>query len=72
MMPSSATARGLLGNFPYGADPPYTDQRASPLPVQSTTSSSLRAILAAKAGGGGVRGRAGGRKSPMDGGGGGR
>ena len=50
-MPSPTTTRGLLGHFPRGADPPAIDRRATTPPVQSLTSSSLRAILAAGAGG---------------------
>ena len=71
-MPSPTTARGLLGNFLRGADPPAADQRVSPPPFQSPTSSSLRAISVAGAGGGGARGGAGGRRSLWDGRGGGR
>ena len=52
-MSSPTTARGLLGHFPQVADPPANDQHATTLPVQSPTSSSLRAISAAGAGGGG-------------------
>ena len=71
-MLSPTTARGLLGHLLRGADPPATNQRASPLPVRSSTYSSLQAILADGAGGGGARGGAGGRKIPRDGRGGGR
>ena len=68
-MPSPTKARGLLEHFPRGADPPAVNQHASPLPVLSLTSSSLRKIWAARAGGGGARGGTGGCKSPRDGGG---
>ena len=70
-MPPSTTARGMLGHFLHGADPPKVNQRASPLPVRSPTYSSLRAILAAGAGGGGGRGGTGRCRSPRDGRGGG-
>ena len=73
MMMSSTTVRFLLGKFPRGVDLPVTDQRASPLPVRSPTSLSLRAIseVRARGGGGGARGGAGRRRIPRDGGGGG-
>ena len=67
-MMSPTTARGLLGNFLHGADPPAADQNASPPPVQSPTSSSLRAILAAEARGRGAKGGAGEHKGLRDGG----
>ena len=69
-MTSPTMARGLLGHFLRGADLPATDQRASPLPIQSPTSLSLRLILAAGAGGRGVQVGASSCKSPRDGGGG--
>ena len=50
-MPSPTTARNLLGHFPHGTDPPAAGQPASPLPVQSPTSSSLQVVSAAGAGG---------------------
>ena len=50
-MPPPTTARGLLGHFPRGPDPPATDQCASPPTVQSPTYLSLREILADGAGG---------------------
>ena len=53
-MLSPTTARGLLGHFLRGADPPATDQCVSPTPVRLPTSSSLQAISAAGAGGRGV------------------
>ena len=71
-MISSTTARGLLGHFPQGADPPAANQRVSLLPVRLPTSLSLQAILMAGAGGGGASGGAIGRRSLIDGGGGGR
>ena len=71
-MPPLTTARGLIGNFVRGADPPVVDQCDSPLPVQLPTSLSLRAISAARAGGEGVRGGTGRRKIPRDGRGAGR
>ena len=71
MMPPPTTVRGLLGHFPHGADPPATDQRASPLPVQFPTYLSLRAISAARSMGGGTRGEAGGCRSLRGGRGGG-
>ena len=71
-MPSPTTARGMLGHFPRGADPPATDQHASLPPVQYPTSLSLRAISVAGAGGRGVRGGASGCRIPRDGRGGGR
>ena len=43
-MPSPKMARGLLGIFPRGADPPATAQRATTPPVQSPTSLYLQAI----------------------------
>ena len=56
------TARGPLGLFLHGADPPATNQRATTLPVRSPTYLYLQEILAAGAGGRGVRGGASGRK----------
>ena len=70
-MPPPTMARGLLEHFPRGADPPTTDQRASPPPIQSLTSLSLRAILAARAGGRGAQGGVSGHRIPRDGEGGG-
>ena len=72
LMPPPTTAMVPLGNFPRGADPPTSNQRASLPPVRSPTSLSLQTILAAGAGGGGVRGGAGRRKIPRDSGGGGK
>ena len=71
MLPPT-TERGLLGHFLHGVYPPAVYQHASPSPVRSPTSSSLREISEARAGGGGVRGGAGGSKIPRNGGGGGR
>ena len=71
-MPSPTTARGLLGNFLRSTYPPAANQRISPLPVRSPTSSSIRAISVAGSGEGGARGRSDGRRSPWGGGGGGR
>ena len=71
-MPYPTTVRGLLGHFLHSSEPPAVSQRAPPPPVWSPTYISLRTISAAGDGGGGVRGSAVGRKSPMDGGGGGR
>ena len=52
-----------MAHFPHGADPPATDHRASPLPVQLMTYLSLREILAPGSRGRGVgAGRAGGPK----------
>ena len=65
-MPPPTTERGLLGHFLRGTDPPTFSQSASPPPLRSPTSLSLRDILAAGAGGGGARGGTGGRKSPRD------
>ena len=65
-MPPLTTARGLLGHFPWGADPPANDPRATTPPVQLLTSSSFRAILAAGAGGRSVRGGASGRRGPRE------
>ena len=62
-MPSPTTARGLLGLFPYGVDPPAINQRATTPPVRLPTSSSLRVISAARARGRGVWAVASGRKS---------
>ena len=70
-MPSRTTARGLLGHFPYNADPPASNQGASPPPVRLPISLSLLAKWAAGAGRGGAQGRVGGRKNPRYGGGGG-
>ena len=53
-MPSPTTARGLLGHFPQGADPPATDQCATTPPVRLLTSLSLRAISTAGTGGRGA------------------
>ena len=64
LMPSRTTAQGLLGHFPWGADPPSNDRRATTPPVRSPTSSSLRAILAARAGGRSAWGGASGRRGP--------
>ena len=58
LMPSPTTMRGLLGIFPRGADPRATNPRTTTLPVQSPTSSSLRAISVARAGGRSTRGGA--------------
>ena len=44
-------ARGLLGHFPCGADPPSVCQCILPPPVQFPVSMSLWEILAARAGG---------------------
>ena len=44
LIPSPTTTRGLLGIFPGGADPPATNLSAPTLPVQSPTSSYLRAL----------------------------
>ena len=66
-MLSPTTARGLLGIFLRGTDPPATYQRATTLPIQSPTSSSLWSLLAAVAGERGARGKTSGRKSPRDG-----
>ena len=65
-MPSPTMARGLLGLFPQGVDPPATDQRKTTLPVRSPTSLSLQVILVARAGGRGVRGRVSGRKGQRE------
>ena len=62
-------ARGLLGIFPCGTDPPTTNQRDITPPVRSPTSSSLRAILAAGTRGRGAQGGVSGRRSPRDSGG---
>ena len=70
-MLSPTTAKGLLGHFPHGADPPTTYQSASPPPVQLPISFSLRAISAAGDGGKGAQGGASGSRSPRDGEGGG-
>ena len=59
-MPSPILARGLLGHFLRGAEPPTVVQSASPLTVRSPTFLSLRIISAAGARGGGARGSAGG------------
>ena len=72
LMPSPTTARGFLGHLLHGADPHSTNQHASPPPVRSPTSSSLRSISAAGAGGRGARGGASDCRSPRDGGGEGR
>ena len=65
-MPSPTTTRGLLGHFPRGADPPANDRRATTSPVQSPTSSSLRAISAAEAGGRGAWARESGRRATRE------
>ena len=67
---SPNTARGLLGIFPLGADPPATDQRATTPPIRLQSSLSLRAILAAGARGRGAQGGVSGHRIPRDGGGG--
>ena len=72
LMTSPTTARGILGHFPRGTDPPKADQSASPPPVLLPTYSSLQAISTSGAGGGCARGGAGRRRSPRYGGGGGR
>ena len=66
LMPSPTMARGLLGHFLHGADPPATDQRSTTPPVRLPTYFSLRAILAARARRSGARGRASDRKIPKD------
>ena len=65
MLPPT-TARGLLGNFPQGSDPPANDRCATTPPVQSPTSLSLRAISVAGAGGRGARGGVSGRKGTRE------
>ena len=67
-MPMITTARGLLGHFTRGVDPPTFYNTISPLPVQAPTSLSLRAISVAGAGGGGVWGSMVGRRSSQEGG----
>ena len=66
-MPPPTTARGLLGHFLRGTEPPTVDQRDSPPPVQSPTSSPVRAKMTARDGGGDARGGAGRHKSLRDG-----
>ena len=65
-MPSPTTTGGLLGLFPWGADPPANDPRATTPPVQSPTPSSLRAISAAGIGARRARGGASGRRVPRE------
>ena len=66
LMPSSTTARGLLGHFPQGADPPAIDPRVTTPPLRSPTSLSLREISAAGAGGRSARGEASGHRGPRE------
>ena len=66
LMPSPTTVRGLLGNFPRGADPTANDPHATTPPVRSPKSLSLREISAAGAGGRSAGGGASGRRSPME------
>ena len=67
LIPSPTMARVLLRSSPRGADLPAADQRASPPPVQSPTSLSLREMLTSGDGGGGARGGVGICRSPRDG-----
>ena len=67
-MLSPTMARGLLGIFLRGMDPPATNQGATTPPVRSPTYSSLQAILADGARGRGARGMASGCKGSRDGG----
>ena len=66
LMPSPTTARGLLGNFPRGADPPANDPRATTPPVRLLTSLFLQAISVAGAGGRSARGGASGCMGPRE------
>ena len=66
LMPSPTTARGLLGCFPRGADPPSNYQCASPPSIRFPTTSSLWVILAAGSGGWGARGGTCRRSIPRD------
>ena len=66
VMPFPTTARGLLGHFPQGSDPPANNSRATTPPVRLPTSSFLRAILAARAGGRSAWGGASGRRGPRE------
>ena len=47
LMPSPTMARSLLGYFSRGTYPPAVGQRVLPLPIRSSTSSSLQAISSA-------------------------
>ena len=65
-MPSLTTARGLLGNFPWGADLPANDPCATIPPIRFLTSSSLQAISAAGARGWSAGGGASGGRGPRE------
>ena len=65
-MPSPTTARGLLGIFSRGANPPVTNPCATTAPVQLPTCLSLWAILAAGSGGRSARGGGSGRRDPRE------
>ena len=65
-MLSPTTARGLLGHFPRGADPPVKDQRATTPPVRSPAFSFLRVISAAGAGGRSAWGGESGYRAPRE------
>ena len=58
--------RGLLSHFPRGADQPANDRRATTPPVQSPTSSSLKAISSAGAGVRGAGAGASGRRAKRE------
>ena len=66
LMPSPATARGLLGHFVCSADSPIVCQPTSTPPVRVPISSSLPVISGAS--GRGSWGRAGRQRSPWEGG----
>ena len=66
-MPSPTTARGLLGIFLRGADPPATDQPTTTLHVRLPKSLSLQAISTDRAVGRGPWGGTNGRRIPRDG-----
>ena len=67
LMPPLTTAKFLLGHFLRGANPPATDQHASPPHLRSPAYFSIWAILAAEARGRGVVGRESGHTSLMEG-----
>ena len=61
MMPSPTTARGILGQFEHGTNPPTVFHPISSPPVWAPIYFSLQAILAAGASGRGCRAWQGGR-----------